>query len=67
MNTYTNISADELRSYMGHHHEKEYVLIDVRQPKEYVAGHIAGAQLIPLAELSARMVELPGDRDVVFY
>ncbi len=62
-----NISADALRSYMSGHLEKEYVLIDVRQLKEYSAGHIAGARLIPLGELSARMTELPADRDIIFY
>ena len=67
MEQYKNITADALRSYMDSHHEKDYVLVDVRQLKEYVAGHIAGANLIPLAELSARMIELPADRDVVFY
>ncbi len=67
MQTYTNLTADELRGYMQEHHEKEYVLVDVRQQKEYVQGHISGAHLIPLAELSARMAELPCDRDVIFY
>jgi rhodanese-related sulfurtransferase len=67
MEQYRNISADGLRSYMARHHERDYLLVDVRQQKEYVAGHIAGAELIPLGELSARMIELPSDRDVVFY
>jgi len=67
MEPYKNITADGLRSYMDSHHEQDYILIDVRQPKEYVAGHIAGAALIPLSELSARMIEVPADRDVVFY
>ena len=67
MEKFKNITADALRSYMETHHEKDYVLVDVRQLKEYVSGHIAGANLIPLGELSARMIELPPDRDVVFY
>jgi len=64
---FTNLCANELRQYMQRHHEKEYLLVDVRQPKEYRGGHIAGAHLLPLGELSARLSELPVDRDVIFY
>jgi len=67
MEHYKNITADGLRSYMDSHHEHDFMLVDVRQLKEYRAGHIAGAVLMPLSELSARMIELPVDRDVVFY
>ena len=67
MEQFENITADELRNYMGSHHERDYALVDVRQLKEYVQGHIPGANLIPLGELSARMTELPTDRDIVFY
>jgi len=64
---FRNINADELRWYMQNHREGEYLLVDVRQPREYGQGHIAGARLLPLGELSARLSELPGDRDVIFY
>ena len=30
---------------------KEYTLLDVRNPDEYKAGHIPGAQLMPLSTL----------------
>jgi rhodanese-related sulfurtransferase len=40
-------------------------LIDVREPVEYRQGHIAGAKLIPLGELSTRLDELPKSRDIV--
>ena len=39
-------------------------VIDVRQPEEYVNGHIAGAQLIPLSEVVARLVEVPANYPV---
>lgn len=39
--------------------------LDVRQPEEFAAGHIAGAKLIPLGELSRRMDELPAGQDIV--
>lgn len=42
-------------------------LIDVREPSEFgpPMGHIAGATLIPLAELPSRLAELPRDRPLV--
>lgn len=40
-------------------------LLDVRQPDEYSAGHIAGATLIPLGELNARLNKLPKDREII--
>jgi len=45
--------------------EKRPYLLDVRQPVEYRAGHIAGARLIPLGELGRRLNEIPKDREVV--
>ncbi len=43
----------------------EYHLLDVREADEWLAGHIEGAQHIPLAELAARLPELPSGRDIV--
>jgi ArsR family transcriptional regulator len=43
------------------------VLVDVRPPEEFAAGHIEGARSIPLAELERRLAELPADREVVAY
>jgi rhodanese-related sulfurtransferase len=34
-------------------------VLDVRNPDEYVAGHVTGAVLIPLGELGARVGEVP--------
>jgi len=35
------------------------VVIDVRDPDEYVSGHLPGARLIPLGQLSDRVAEVP--------
>lgn len=43
------------------------VLLDVRTPTEYAAGHIPGAVNIPVDELRSRLVELPRDRPVAAY
>lgn len=41
-------------------------LLDVRSPEEYAGdGHIAGAHLIPLPELTQRLEKLPKDRPIV--
>ena len=40
-------------------------VLDVREPDEWAAGHIEGAQHIPLGELPARLGELPGGQILV--
>jgi rhodanese-related sulfurtransferase len=42
------------------HADGQVTLIDVRNPDEYEAGHVPGAQLIPLPELPQRLSEVPG-------
>jgi rhodanese-related sulfurtransferase len=41
------------------------LLLDVREPAEWAAGHAPGAVLIPLGQLAARLAELPRDREIV--
>jgi rhodanese-related sulfurtransferase len=45
----------------------QVVLVDVRPPSEFAAGHVEGAVNIPVADLAARMGELPTDANVVAY
>lgn len=40
-------------------------ILDVREPDEWQAGHIPGATLIPLGQLSSRISEVPADQTVV--
>ena len=44
---------------------KHPLVLDVRQPDEFRAGHVSGAKLIPLNELYRRMKELPKGREIV--
>ncbi|QSO54397.1 rhodanese-like domain-containing protein [Alicyclobacillus curvatus] len=51
---------------------KEYIrsnkpiqIIDVRQPGEYMSGHIPGAKLIPLNELPGRFNEIDPSKESV--
>jgi rhodanese-related sulfurtransferase len=41
------------------------LLVDVREPDEWSAGHIDGALHIPMGELAARLGEVPKEQDVV--
>ena len=62
-----NLDADELRDWVESHNEKDYLIIDVRQPQEYGHGHIPGAMFLPLLELESQLFGLPTDRDLIFY
>lgn len=40
-------------------HRDGAVVIDVREPEEYRAGHVPGARLIPLGVLPVRLDDVP--------
>ncbi len=42
------------------------LLVDVREPREFAAGHLAGAVNIPLAELQQRLAELAPQANPLF-
>ncbi len=46
---------------------RDVVVLDVRPPEEYAAGHIAGALSVPLAKLRRRLADLPANRAIVAY
>ena len=58
-----SVSAAELSEKLKN--GKRPLVLDVRQPEEFRAGHIQGAKLIPLNELSRRLNELPQNREIV--
>ena len=39
--------------------------LDVREPDEYAAGHVAEARLLPLGQVGARLGDLPRNRTIV--
>ena len=45
--------------------ERAALILDVREPSEYQAGHLPGAVSIPQSELALRLAEIPRDRDVL--
>lgn len=46
---------------------RDVVVLDVRPPEEYAAGHIAGALSVPLADLRRRLADLPTGKQIVAY
>ncbi len=47
---YKNVSVQELQSAS----EPNRIVLDVRQPEEYLSGHVPGARLLPLGEVSLK-------------
>lgn len=39
--------------------QDDVYVIDVREPYEYVAGHVPGAGLMPMGEVASRLSEIP--------
>ncbi|MCV2488677.1 metalloregulator ArsR/SmtB family transcription factor [Geodermatophilus sp. YIM 151500] len=58
------ISREELLARMR---AGEVVVLDVRPPAEYAAGHLPDAVNVPPDELGARLADLPAGRPVVAY
>lgn len=55
---------EELLSHMA---DGSVTVLDVRPEDEFALGHVPGAVNVPLAELEARLADLPPDREVVAY
>ena len=64
---FETLTSAEFNDYVRAHKEKNYLVIDVRQPSEYELNHIPGARLMPLPEVETQLFTLPADRDLIFY
>jgi hydroxyacylglutathione hydrolase len=62
LQTVQRLSAGELQTRMD---RGDVHVVDVRNETEWGAGHLPGAQNIPLGQLASRAGELPRDRAVV--
>ena len=70
MNYFTTVpsmTADEAKKFLSEKKPDEYNLVDVRQPGEYERDHIPGANLIPMAELKARLQEIDPEKPTIVY
>jgi adenylyltransferase/sulfurtransferase len=59
------VTGEELRQILAE--ERPCILIDVRAPQEYEAGHIPGAVSIPLGEILFHLHEFTWADDIVVY
>lgn len=64
--TIYELSTNQLKDYIDSHKEHEYLLIDVRQPEEYIVSHMPGAKLIPFSTIGTDVGELPYGIDLIF-
>jgi rhodanese-related sulfurtransferase len=64
---YTYAGLREIDPHWVEEHRDRVLVLDVREPGEFdsVLGHIAGALLLPLGELRAKLDTVPRDRPVV--
>jgi thioredoxin 1 len=53
----SEVRVDELFAAHGN----GAVVIDVREPHEFAAGHVAGARLVPMRTLPSQVQDLPTD------
>lgn len=63
-NTLSILESEELldRAARG-----DIVLLDLRFPHEFAAGHLPNARSIPANELAERLDELPADQEIIAY
>jgi rhodanese-related sulfurtransferase len=62
-----SIDWQEAEKMLAENAAGEVILLDVRQPSEYTAGHRPGAKLLPLGELENRLQELPQTKPIIIY
>lgn len=64
---FKEISFEAFEQYRAANKESNFLVVDVRQNREYTAGHVPGAILIPLNTLGNHLSELALDKDLFFY
>lgn len=62
-----SMTTGEVRQFLRGKNPDEYNLIDVRQPKEYEMGHLAGARLIPVGELQHHVQGIDTAKPTITY
>ncbi|MDA1257987.1 MAG: rhodanese-like domain-containing protein [Chloroflexi bacterium] len=60
---YTRVTSVEAAEIVN---EGGATVIDVRNPEEYAAGHVKGAQWLPVEEVIPRFDELPKEGKLLF-
>lgn len=62
-----SMDAEEARAFLSDRTLQEVTILDVRQPGEYEQGHIPGAKLVPLPELTDSLAEIDPSNPVLVY
>lgn len=62
-----SMEAVEKRALLERVRRGAVIVLDVRPPEEYRAGHIPGAVSIPLKDLRSQLAKLPRRREIVAY
>jgi hydroxyacylglutathione hydrolase len=60
--TLANVTVLELAERLAH--ERDLVILDVREPAEWTDGHMPGARHIPMRQVVERLSEIPRDRRI---
>jgi len=58
----SNVDVATVKTLLG---RDDVLILDVREPSEYDAGHIPGVKLIPMATVANRLNEIPKDKPVL--
>ena len=62
-----SMDVEEARAFLSDRTLQEVTILDVRQPGEYEQGHIPGAKLVPLPELTDSLAEIDPSNPVLVY
>jgi len=62
-----SIDSAKAKDMMASTDTGDMLILDVRQPSEYNSGHIPGATLIPLPQLTDRLDELDREQPLMVY
>ena len=62
-----SIDTLQAKSFLDGKKADEVVILDVRQPMEYAAGHLPGAVLAPLPEITDHLDRLDKSKPVLVY
>ncbi len=63
----SSLCSESRESLLQKARRGEVIVIDVRPPSEYDAGHLPFARSMPLPELEKRLADLPSDSTIVAY
>lgn len=60
-----NMPQIDIESYIKDYEKSNHILIDVRSPNEFKAGHLPKAKNIPLGDLNNKLESIPKDKPVI--